>query len=79
MTVNRGDARMWDKINHTAKWLERLEGETREKVDVELKRQVRALEKCLNNEMPRRTARRIIDRCSKRVAWIVAGGGRDAV
>lgn len=65
---------MLEKINLTAKWLEKLEGETRQRVEQELGRQKRALEKYLNGKMPKRTARRIIGRSSQRVAWIVAGG-----
>lgn len=65
---------MLEKINLTAKWLEKLEGETRQRVEQELNRQKRALEKYLNGKMPKRTARRIIGRSSQRVAWIVAGG-----
>lgn len=65
---------MLEKINLTAKWLEKLEGETRQRVEQELDRQKRALEKYLNGKMPKRTARRIIVRSSQRVAWIVAGG-----
>ncbi len=65
---------MLEKINLTAKWLEKLEGETRQRVEQELDRQKRALEKYLNGKMPKRTARRIIGRSSQRVAWIVAGG-----
>lgn len=64
---------MLQKINQTAAWLEKLSGDTRVKVEIELDRQKRALEKFLNGKMPKRTARRIIERSSKRVAWIVAG------
>lgn len=65
---------MLEKINQTTRWLEKLEGETRQRVEQELDRQKRALEKYLNGKMPKRTARRIIGRSSQRVAWIVAGG-----
>jgi hypothetical protein len=67
---------MLAKIKQTAKWLEKLEGDTREKVEYELDRQKRALEKYLNGKMPKRTAKRIIWRSSQRVAWIVAGGDK---
>lgn len=67
---------MLEKINQTTRWLEKLEGETRQRVEQELERQKRALEKYLNGKMPKRTARRIIGRSSQRVAWIVAGGDK---
>lgn len=67
---------MLAKINQTTRWLEKLEGETRQRVEYELDRQKRALEKYLNGKMPKRTARRIIGRSSQRVAWIVAGGDK---
>ena len=68
--------RMLEKINQTTRWLEKLEGETRQRVEQELERQKRALEKYLNGKMPKRTAKRIIWRSSQRVAWIVAGGDK---
>lgn len=64
---------MLERIEQTAKWVDKLEGETRERVMTELERQKRALVKYLNGQMPKRTAKRIIERSHKRVAFIVAG------
>lgn len=65
---------MLERIEQTTSWLKKLDGDTREKVEGELSRQKRALVKYLNGNMPKRTAKRIIERSHKRVAWIVAGG-----
>ena len=40
----------------------------------EKKKQVRAHESMRAGTIPRRTAKRIIERSKRRVAWIVAGG-----
>ena len=61
------------RIEQTTYWLSRLTGEARERVETELVRQERALGKYLNGQMPKRTAKRIIERSHKRVAFIVAG------
>lgn len=65
---------MLNQIERNTRWLEKLNGEQRERVEQEIARQKRALVKFLDGHMPKRTARRIIERSSKRVAWIVAGG-----
>ena len=69
---------MLNQIERNTRWLEKLQGEQREHVEQEIARQKRALVKYLDGNMPKRTARRIIDRSSKRVAWIVAGGDANA-
>lgn len=65
--------KMRRRIEQTTYWLSRLTGEAREKVEMELARQERALEKYLAGKMRRRTAERIVERSHKRVAFIVAG------
>lgn len=64
---------MLERIEQTAAWVDRLDGETREEVQAEFTRQKRALIKYLDGHMPKRTARRIIERSHKRVAFIVSG------
>jgi hypothetical protein len=64
-----------ERIEETAVWLKKLNGETRAEVEKELERQKRALNKYIDGHMPRRTAKRIIERSHKRVAFIVCKGG----
>ena len=71
--VKRG-REMLKHIEQTGKWMNKLHGDDWEKVHEEYEQQNRALINYLDGHMPKRTAKRIIERSHKRVAWIVAGG-----
>ena len=60
------------KIEINNHWLKDLSDQGREQVEHELKRQQRALKSMIENNMPQRTARRIIQRSQKRVNYIIA-------
>ena len=64
---------MLERIEQTAIWLTKLDGDTREEVEQEFARQKRALIKYLDGHMPKRTAKRIIERSPNRVAFIMGG------
>ena len=53
-------------------WLNDLSDQGREQVEHELARQQRALKSMIEDNMPQRTARRIIQRSQKRVNYIIA-------
>lgn len=53
-------------------WLNDLSPQGREQVEYELARQRRALKSMIENHMPQRTARRIIQRSQHRVNYIIA-------
>lgn len=53
-------------------WLNDLSVQGREQVEKELARQRRALDSMIKRNMPRRTARRIIQRSQHRVNYIIA-------
>lgn len=52
-------------------WLKDLSDQGREQVEHELARQQRALKSMIEDNMPQRTARRIIQRSQKRVNYII--------
>jgi hypothetical protein len=58
---------------NTLPWLSRMEACKKEKVLVELEKQDRARENLKKGRLTRRTARRIIERSQKRIAWIAMG------
>ena len=60
------------KIEVNNPWLKDLSDQGREQVEHELARQQRALKSMINDHMPQRTARRIIQRSQKRVNYIIA-------
>ena len=60
------------KIEVNNPWLKDLSEHGREQVESELARQQRALKSVLAGKMPRRTARRIIQRSQRRVDYIIA-------
>lgn len=60
------------KIELTNPWLNDLSEKGRAQVENELARQRRALENIIKNNMPQRTARRIIQRSQRRVNYIIA-------
>ena len=53
-------------------WLNDLSDQGREQVEHELARQQRALKSMIEEHMPQRTARRIIQRSQHRVNYIIA-------
>jgi hypothetical protein len=60
------------KIEVNNPWLNDLSAQGREQVEHELARQQRALKSMIEDNMPQRTARRIIQRSQKRVNYIIA-------
>ena len=60
------------KIEVNNPWLKDLSDQGREQVEHELARQQRALKSMIDDNMPQRTARRIIQRSQKRVNYIIA-------
>lgn len=60
------------KVEINNPWLKDLSDQGREQVENELARQQRALKSVLDGKMPRRTARRIIQRSQRRVNYIIA-------
>ena len=68
------------KIEVNNPWLKDLSARGREQVEHELARQQRALKSMIEEHMPQRTARRIIQRSQHRINYIIAdevvkGGG----
>lgn len=59
------------KIEVNNPWLKDLSEQGREQVEHELARQQRALKSMIEDNMPQRTARRIIQRSQKRVNYII--------
>ena len=53
-------------------WLKDLSDQGREQVEKELARQRRALKSMIEEHMPQRTARRIIQRSQRKVNYIIA-------
>ena len=70
------------KVEINNPWLKDLSDQGREQVENELARQQRALKSVLADKMPKRTARRIIQRSQHRVNYIIADelmkGGKKA-
>ena len=60
------------KIEVNNPWLKDLSAQGREQVEHELARQQRALKSMIEEHMPQRTARRIIQRSQRRVNYIIA-------
>jgi hypothetical protein len=60
------------KVEVNNPWLKDLSVQGREQVEHELARQQRALKSMIEDNMPQRTARRIIQRSQKRVNYIIA-------
>jgi hypothetical protein len=60
------------KVEVNNPWLKDLSAQGREQVEHELARQQRALKSMIEDNMPQRTARRIIQRSQKRVNYIIA-------
>lgn len=60
------------KIEVNIPWLKDLSARGREQVEKELARQQRALKSMIEEHMPQRTARRIIQRSQHRVNYIIA-------
>lgn len=60
------------KVEVNNPWLKDLSDHGREQVENELARQRRALNSMINEHMPQRTARRIIQRSQHRVNYIIA-------
>lgn len=60
------------KVEVNNPWLKDLSDQGREQVENELARQQRALKSMIEDNMPQRTARRIIQRSQKRVNYIIA-------
>lgn len=60
------------KIEVNNPWLKDLSDQGREQVERELARQQRALKSMIEDNMPQRTARRIIQRSQRRVNYIIA-------
>lgn len=60
------------KIEANNPWLNDLSDQGREQVEHELTRQQRALKSMIEEHMPQRTARRIIQRSQRRVNYIIA-------
>jgi len=60
------------KVEVNNPWLNDLSAQGREQVEHELARQQRALKSMIEDNMPQRTARRIIQRSQKRVNYIIA-------
>ena len=59
------------KVEVNNPWLKDLSDKGRQQVENELARQQRALKSVLADKMPRRTARRIIQRSQRRVNYII--------
>lgn len=59
------------KVEVNNPWLKDLSDQGREQVEHELARQQRALKSMIEDNMPQRTARRIIQRSQKRVNYII--------
>jgi hypothetical protein len=60
------------KIEANNPWLKELSAHGREQVEHELARQQRALKSMIEEHMPQRTARRIIQRSQHRINYIIA-------
>ena len=60
------------KVEVNNPWLKDLSDQGREQVENELARQQRALKSMIEDNMPQRTARRIIQRSQRRVNYIIA-------
>lgn len=60
------------KVEVNNPWLKELSAQGREQVEHELARQQRALKSMIEDNMPQRTARRIIQRSQRRVNYIIA-------
>ncbi len=60
------------KIEANNPWLNDLSDQGREQVEHELTRQQRALKSMIEEHMPQRTARRIIQRSQHRINYIIA-------
>jgi phosphodiesterase/alkaline phosphatase D-like protein len=60
------------KVEVNNPWLKDLSEHGREQVEKELARQRRALKSVIEEHMPQRTARRIIQRSQRRVNYIIA-------
>ena len=60
------------KVEVNNPWLKDLSDQGREQVEHELARQQRALKSMIDDNMPQRTARRIIQRSQRRVNYIIA-------
>jgi hypothetical protein len=60
------------KIEVNNPWLKDLSDQGKEQVEHELARQQRALKSMIEDNMPQRTARRIIQRSQRRVNYIIA-------
>ncbi len=60
------------KVEVNNPWLKDLSDQGREQVENELARQQRALKSVQADKMPKRTARRIIQRSQHRVNYIIA-------
>ncbi len=60
------------KVEVNNPWLKDLSDQGRDQVEHELARQQRALKSMIEENMPQRTARRIIQRSQKRVNYIIA-------
>jgi hypothetical protein len=58
---------------NTLPWLSHLEKSRQERIKVELEKQERARENLRNGKLPKRTAKRIIERSQKHVAWLALG------
>lgn len=58
---------------NTLPWLSRMEIHKKEKIMVELEKQDRARENLRKGRLSKRTAKRIIERSQKRIAWIAMG------
>ena len=58
---------------NTLPWLSHLEKTRQERIKVELEKQDRARENLRKGRLSRRTAKRIIERSQKRIAWIALG------
>jgi hypothetical protein len=55
---------------NTLPWLSHLEKTRQERIKVELEKQERARENLRKGKLPKRTAKRIIERSQKHVAWL---------
>jgi hypothetical protein len=60
------------KIEANNPWLKDLSDQGREQVERELAKQQNALKRMIEEHMPQRTARRIIQRSQRRVNYIIA-------
>ncbi|WP_295155244.1 hypothetical protein [Selenomonas sp. AE3005] len=59
---------------NTLPWLSHLEKTRQERIKVELEKQERARENLRNGKLPKRTAKRIVERSKKHIAWLLMGG-----